>query len=59
MKLRDERTKFLEEGDADGFEVGGFLAGIWCIVLVVGGLRDALIIAIKAHGIGSRRNLPF
>jgi len=58
MKLRDERAKFFEEGDADGFEIGGFLTGIRCKVLVVG-LRDTLIIAIEANGIGSRRNLPF
>ena len=48
MKLRDERAEFFEEGDADGFEVGRFLTGILCIVLIVV-LHDALIIAVKAH----------
>jgi len=59
MKLRHQWAKFFEEGDADGFQIGGFLTGIRRIVLVVGGLRDALIIAIQANGIGSGRNLPF
>ena len=58
MKLRDQGTKFFEEGNADGFEIGGLLTGIRCIVLVVG-LRDALIIAIEANRLGSRGNLPF
>ena len=58
VKLRDERPKFFEEGDADGFEIGGFLTGIRCIVLVVGP-RNTLIIAIEANGLGSRWNLPF
>ena len=58
MKLRDEWAKFFEECDADGFEIGGLLAGIWRIVLVVA-LHNALIIAIKANGIGSGWYLPF
>src|SRR6202043_3695148 len=29
MKLRNQWTKFFEEGDPDGFEIGGFLTGIW------------------------------
>ncbi len=59
MKLRDQGAKFFEKGDADGFQIGGFLTRIWRIVLVVRGLRDALIIAIQANGIGNGRNLPF
>jgi len=57
MKLRDEGAKFFQEGDADGFQIGSFLTGIWRVVLVV--RLDALIITIEADGIGSGGDLPF